>query len=559
MHNLYDFWFSNRNLWFNSTLDDDIKISELFEHMFSYKVDDIKIGENKQYGIENIILYDQITRHLLRAKSDLELYGFKRENFIKETNEISIKYSLKVYFNFKYELNADEYAFVMLPLRHSLDIRKIKYVITETWERLENESDDTEKNKYKQFLKATYERAIIQSDDSVYIKKYLKNEESKEGTNEKQKFKELYDKYNKILDTYYNSILEDIDKKEPESVLKYKENTEKDFILKFKQNLDKIPKVPFIMSISGGVDSMVCSFILRRIGVPFSCVHINYNNRSVSNEEEKFVIEWCKILNIDLYVRKIDEINRPKCMDYNLRELYETYTRDVRYGTYLKVNNIPYVMLGHNQDDCFENILTNISHKSKYENLNGMDILGTMTFQKDIIKFVRPMINISKKQIYEFASVFDIPFLWDSTPKWSQRGKIRDIVRPTLETWNSEMISGLFEVSKLLKESLELVDILVDSWKSKLVDGKIKCLSNEIPENKIFWKKFFQKMNINCSNSSLDGLINFILRFKNNKIKIDINTFISYELTKVCQFKMMKIRNELSDSPMIMFLINKRT
>jgi tRNA(Ile)-lysidine synthetase-like protein len=559
MQNLYDFWFSNQNLWFNATLDDDIIITELFEYLFTSKIDEIKIGKDKKYGIEIVILYDQISRHLLRAKSDLELYGFKRENFIKETNKISIKNSLKVYFNFKYELNADEYAFVMLPLRHSFDIRQIKYVMYETWERLENEVDETEKNKYKQFLKVTYERSVIQSDDSIYIKKYLGSKVLEIEINEKQKFKELYDKYNIILDTYHNSMLEDTQDIDAESVLKYKENIEKNLIFKFKQNLDKIPKVSFIMSISGGVDSMVCSYILQKMKIPFSCVHINYNNRKESDDEEQFVIEWCKILNIDLYIRKIDEINRPKCMYYNLRELYETYTRDIRYGIYLKVDINPYVILGHNQDDCFENILTNISHKSKYENLNGMDILGPVNFQKNIINFIRPMINISKKEIYEFASVLDIPFLWDSTPKWSQRGKIRDIVRPTLESWNSEMVPGLFEVSKILKESLELVDILVESWKSRLTDNKIICLNREIPESKIFWKKFFQTLDIKSSNGSLDGLIKFILRFKNNKIKLDINAFINYEVNKVIQFKLMKIKTEDIESQKVMFLINKKT
>ena len=38
-------------------------------------------------------------------------------------------------------------------------------------------------------------------------------------------------------------------------------------------------------------------------------------------------------------------------------------------------NDRTYVLLGHNKDDCFENILTNISNKSNYDNLSGMQIL----------------------------------------------------------------------------------------------------------------------------------------------------------------------------------------
>lgn len=541
METLYNFWFLNRNLWFNSTLKDDIDITEKFGFLLDRPVDKLKMKIDKQYGIGCIILYDQITRHILRAKPNLELYGFKRDNFINETNKISISYSLIVYFYFKDELNADEYAFVMLPLRHSCDIRKIRYVLSESWIKLENETDETEKNKYKQFVKATYERAVIQSDDSIIIKKYLKNDDLELET---FNFTSLFEKYNSILDPLNNIKFEKI-----EEIEKITSN----FILKFKQKLFELPKVCFIMSISGGVDSMVCSYVLKILKIPFKCIHINYNNRLESEDETKFVVEWCKILNIDLYVRKIDEINRPKCMTFNLRELYENYTRDVRYGCYLKMDDIPNVILGHNQDDCFENILTNISHKSKYENLDGMELSSLIRFRHRVINFVRPMLDFPKQKIYEFASIINIPFLWDSTPKWSQRGKIRDIVRPTLEDWSSECISGLFEVSKLLKETLELVDKMVESWKNKFIDNTLTCLIVELPENKIFWKKLLNSLELKCSNNSLDGLITFINRFKNDKIKIDINAFINYEINKTFQFKIKKLKNSN-----VLIFINKR-
>jgi tRNA(Ile)-lysidine synthetase-like protein len=550
MDTLYDFWFLNRNLWFNSTLEDDIMITEHFENLFIETVDEMRITIDKKYGIGCIILYDQISRHILRANTNLDLYGFKRENFITETNKISINYSLIIYCYFKDEINADEYAFVMLPLRHSFDIIKIRHVISETWKRIETILDETEKNKYKQFLKATYERSVIQSDDSILFRHFPKDE-TNSLFSESFNFKSLYDKYKHILELFNNVKLESLSSLE--LIEKYKKETSYDFIFKFKQKLIELPKVPFIMSISGGVDSMICSYILKILNVPFKCVHINYNNRIESEEEEKFVIEWCKILNIDLYIRKIDEINRPKCMTYNLRELYETYTRDIRYNCYLKMGERPYIILGHNQDDCFENILTNISHKTKYENLNGMDLLSLINHQKRVINIVRPMLDIPKQNIYEFASIINIPFLADSTPKWSQRGKIRDIVRPTLEDWSSECVSGLFEVSKLLKESLELVNIMVQSWLLRFTDNTITCLITELPENKIFWKKVFYSLDIIVSNISLDGLIIYFNRLKNNKIKMDINAFIKYDLNKRYQLKIKKLK-ELN----IMIFINDK-
>lgn len=550
MEDLYNFWYENRNIWFNATVEDDIKINEYFSKFFDEKIDTEKMLENRKIAVGTVILYDQISRHVARASDKLTLFKkpIDKYHFYKKTNKLAIEYAEKVYGYYRYAFFADEYVFVMLPLRHSYDFNKIKFVMSETWDRIEHERENTEIEKYKRFLKATYERTIKQSENSQVIRFYSKEEENKD---DKIDFREIYENYKDILDKFKNPLLaEDI---LPELILKYKENKKKDFVNKFKESLDSLPKTSYILSISGGVDSMVCSHVLKILNIPFKCVHINYNNRTESEEEEKFVIDWCKLNNIDLYVRKIDEINRPQCMKYNLRDTYESYTRDVRYGTYLKTDKDAYVILGHNQDDCFENILTNISHKSKYENLYGMDLVSPITHLSQTINFARPMLTIPKKEIYEYASVLSIPFLWDSTPKWSQRGKIRDVVRPTLESWDSEMIPGLFQVSKMLKETMELVDIMVDSWKERIIDNTLICKINEIPSNNIFWKKLFEKIGVRITNRSLDGFMFLIKKVKDDKIKIDINAFINYEINKGCQIKLKKIKDKK-----VLVIINKR-
>ena len=82
---------------------------------------------------------------------------------------------------------------------------------------------------------------------------------------------------------------------------------------------------------------MICSTILS---IKYnSIVHINYCNRTTSDREEEFVKAWCDYMRIPLYIRRIEEINRPLCMENNLRDIYEYYTRNVRYSTYKTVNS----------------------------------------------------------------------------------------------------------------------------------------------------------------------------------------------------------------------------
>jgi tRNA(Ile)-lysidine synthase TilS/MesJ len=129
-------------------------------------------------------------------------------------------------------------------------------------------------------------------------------------------------------------------------------------------------------------------------------------------------------------------------MEYNMREVYESYTRDMRFYAYTNtaIGGQSYIMLGHNKDDCIENILTNTASQSHYENLCGMTDYSTQYHYGQPLTVLRPLLATMKQDIYTFAEEANIPFLVDSTPKWSQRGKIRDIVRPALESWNPLII-----------------------------------------------------------------------------------------------------------------------
>ena len=222
---LYDYWFMNRNLWFNSTLDDDKIISETFGDLYNEKIEDEKMKINCKYAIGVILLYDQISRHVLRIKNEDLIYFWTKDSFLKETNDIALVHSVIAYLHFKHDINADEYSFIMLPLRHTFDFKRIKYVMSETWNRLKEEKDEFEKIKYKQFLKATYERTITQSNDYEFVKKYSSSVEidgNKRWENFGLSIQTLKEKYVEILDKKCTEEIEkigELDFVEKESIL----------------------------------------------------------------------------------------------------------------------------------------------------------------------------------------------------------------------------------------------------------------------------------------------------------------------------------------------------
>ena len=77
------------------------------------------------------------------------------------------------------------------------------------------------------------------------------------------------------------------------------------------------------------------------------------------------------------------------------------------------------------------------------------------------INFIRPMLEIPKADIYKFANTHYIPYLPTSTPAWSQRGKIRDCIKPALQDWSPKLIPAMFQVSAKISSMSKIVDMYV--------------------------------------------------------------------------------------------------
>lgn len=498
-------WFQNKNWWFNC--DDTIDTYLIKYEFLLDTIDCINIITNYKNPIHIVIVYDQLSRHIYRKEYASHIISY----FLNKALEILMSYKYNQHFIDN--LNYDEFIFFILPFRHSNIKENILYAISQIINK---------KPFCKRFLSATYERAnFIESFDNDYYK--------------------ICDDYNRDILEY--NPLNDV------SHLQYKIG-DFDLINKYfiENHIDN-----GIISLSGGVDSMVCLINCVKLypNIKWTCININYNNRTFSGDESKFVANFCNNYNIPIYIRKISEINRDFCKKNDMREIYEKYTKRVRFNCYKSINKEKtLVILGHNNDDCFENILTNIANSNKYNNLKGMN---NVIIQDDIT-FIRPLLNVSKDNIYEFAEKHFIPYLKNSTPLWSQRGKIRNTIVPTLKDWNSNIITGLFNLTEILKDFNYLLENNVNSFIDKFIimtndNNKSADLliskKDLIINNKLFWKNvFFKLFNNNLSQPSNKSLINFINMLEiwsNNYYKLELNKYTNIIISKNINFKICKL------------------
>lgn len=177
--------------------------------------------------------------------------------------------------------------------------------------------------------------------------------------------------------------------------------------------LEKFRKTTLTVSLSGGLSSMVLTFILRYLMMFYSfnlqAIYITYNN---SKREEKFVRWYCKMLNIPIYVRRVKEIKREDC-DKLSRNFYEDLTKNIRFSMYALMNGP--IILDHTHDDVIANIWSNFAKGQHIFDLKKMSVISNRSFNmknnKYNIPLLRPFLNVKKDEIVQFAEENSIAYL----------------------------------------------------------------------------------------------------------------------------------------------------
>ena len=561
-----NFWEKNPNLWFAATPEDDRRISATLEPFIDdfaeFSLATLPTNDiNQKVGW--VILYDQILKHVNRhwttmgkgfmpyqPPADLPNQCWQEfQQYYEPDLNLTDFQSVELTDFQSVELTDFQFGFLLMPVRHTHELGQVKLVLSASWSRLANKPSDADTTFMRNYIKATYTRLfkfINPCDPETWVdyQPIPKEHLHKFLMIHLNKLMDLWDSDKGFLDPQcydnggtnpqcYGADLQEINVV-TRLIPPAKDIISSDKLLTRASGASPLltcmssfvaangipanpgpsanPEPPLVVSLSGGVDSMVCAYLLWALGIPFVALHVNYSNRApeVCAMEEFLVQYYCALLDVPLRVVRTDEINRPKCMEHGLREVYEEYTRVRRFNGYLScapsykednTDGLPApavrVVLGHNQDDTIENILTNLAGQSHYENLRGMTPVSEQTHRDRQIQFLRPLLRISKKEIYSFANEHRIPYLVDSTPKWSQRGKIRDIVRPALEAWNPEMLGALQILSDRLTDMTRTLDAVIPSVNTNGAGEPLTFNGiQQIPRTQSYWSRVFKGMSV---------------------------------------------------------------
>lgn len=232
-----------------------------------------------------------------------------------------------------------------------------------------------------------------------------------------------------------------------------------------------------LLTVSGGIDSMVMLHLYMNSSYHFEVAHCNFGLRgNESDGDEALVKQVCTENNITFYTNKFETLK------YATENKLSTQmaARELRYNWFNQLcieHNLQLIATAHHQNDVAETMLINITRGSGISGLHGI-------FPKKN-NIIRPLLFANRNEIEAYAALENIQFREDSSNKKTDywRNKIRLEVIPKLASLNEQIIDNIYELSKrikidekLLQEKLnDLKKIYVKNQKGLFyIDLKIK-------------------------------------------------------------------------------------
>lgn len=261
-------------------------------------------------------------------------------------------------------------------------------------------------------------------------------------------------------------------------------------------------------------------------GIPFVVAHVNHGLRTESAEEEEGVSSFCKRNSVPIEILHADiSGTKPK------GKSTEEYAREVRYSFFEEVKTkygYTHIATAHNADDNSETVLLNLIRGCGVSGLCGIPVK-----REDGI--IRPLINCSKKEIYEYCEKNRLIFYTDKTnfENLYTRNLIRNEIIPIIKKINPSFNESVSRLTEAASSDDTYLEGVVDSYMrdpqlfTEEKEISLKFL-NSLPDSLLprFIRRYFfvNSPNIVLTNKQTNDIIGLIKKAKTSR-KIEIEGF----------------------------------
>jgi len=238
------------------------------------------------------------------------------------------------------------------------------------------------------------------------------------------------------------------------------------------------PSDKTILAISGGIDSMAMCELFNKADFQFSIAHCNFGLRGKeSDEDEMFLKEIAKKLNVDYYCKKFD--TKKYASDKGIS--IQMAARELRFNWFndLLKNNSPiykYIATAHHLDDQTETFFINL--------IRGTGISGLHGIQPKHGNIIRPLLFAKRKEIEDFVDDNKLSFREDSSNKSDKyiRNKIRHKLLPLINEINPEFDNLIQKNIENFKETEEIFKYEITRQRKRIFQEENGITYFSIPE-----------------------------------------------------------------------------
>ena len=250
------------------------------------------------------------------------------------------------------------------------------------------------------------------------------------------------------------------------------------------------------VGLSGGADSVALTHFLVQskedLGIKsLKAIHVHHGIRGDEADRDlQFVRDFCKNLDIELIEYTADVPALAKESGESLEEC----ARRVRYA-FFEQSGCDKIATAHNLNDNMETFLLNVTRGSSLSGLCGIPYVRG--------KYIRPLLNCTRRDIEDYISANSLRYVTDSTNLCDDytRNKIRHSVLPHLFEINPSF-------DKAFSRCIESV---------RLSNGYICENAAELLEKSRTDSGFDCSVFENCHNALKYQIISMILKEKNTK------------------------------------------
>lgn len=196
----------------------------------------------------------------------------------------------------------------------------------------------------------------------------------------------------------------------------------------FQNAMKKFRTAKLLLAVSGGIDSMVLLYLLKKSKIDFEVAHCNFNLRGEESEKDYlFVKTTCLQNDLVFHGKKFETKHyaneKGLSIQMAARELRYTWFKEI-----IQERNLDYLITAHHKNDQAETILLNIFRGKGNFSWEGMSVSSQ--------KIIRPLLNISKQELITYSRDNKLKWREDSSNEKSdyQRNFLRNEILPALQT-----------------------------------------------------------------------------------------------------------------------------